>query len=265
MKSGFWFAEQNIKKPRLRIISLVPSQTELLYDLGLEEQVVGITKFCIHPKKWLKEKAIIGGTKNTDFKKIKALRPDLIIANKEENLKEDLEELSKIAPIWVTNIHNLEESLVMIAELGTLTQTENKAAEIIETVRIGFEKLHALSPEKKKVAYFIWRKPWMAAASDTFIDDLLTKIGFINVFENETRYPEFSLEQLKELNPDYIFLSSEPFPFKEKHAIEIRAQLPNCKIKFVDGEFFSWYGSRLILAIDYFKSFMEDKDTLFQG
>ena len=264
MNSGFWLGTPILNKAPQRIISLVPSQSELLFDLGLDNRVVGITKFCVHPQKWLKEKAIIGGTKNAHFEEIKALQPDLIIANKEENIKEDLEELSKIAPIWVTDIQNLEEAWVMINEIGTLTQTEEKAKEIIEKTKEGFQNLSS-NKKNKKVAYFIWRKPWMAAASATFIDDLLSRLGFTNVFENKTRYPEFSLEELKILKPDYLFLSSEPFPFNEKHAIEIRTQLPNCKIKFVDGEFFSWYGSRLLLAIEYFKSFMEDDTTIFKG
>lgn len=263
MNSGFWLVNPIADKVPQRIISLVPSQTELLYDLELGKRVVGITKFCVHPNKWLKEKTIVGGTKNVDFEKVKALNPDLIIANNEENTKEDLDALSELAPIWVTDIHTLEDAQIMIQEIGILTQAEKKAGEIVEKIKKGFQNLVSI-PQEKKIAYFIWRKPWMAAASATFIDDILSKLGFINVFADKIRYPEFSLTELKRLHPDYIFLSSEPFPFKEKHALEIKAELPNCKIKFVDGEFFSWYGSRLILGIQYFKAFMNEDTTLLQ-
>lgn len=265
MKAGFWLNDKHSNKKAYKIVSLVPSQTELLFDLGLEENVVGITKFCIHPLKWQQEKTIVGGTKNVDFETVDTLKPDLIIANKEENLKEDLEKLSKIAPVWVTDIQYLDEALRMILDVGALTKTELKAKSIVEKINNGFESISSPQRNKTKVAYFIWRKPWMAAASETFIHDILSKLGFTNVFEKETRYPEFSLAELRVLEPDYLFLSSEPFPFKEKHAVEIRAQLPNCKIRFVDGEFFSWYGSRLVEATNYFKVFMEDDSSLFQG
>jgi len=258
MKNGFWVDNKILRTTPERIVSLVPSQTELLFDLRLEEKVLGITKFCVHPQNWLKEKTIVGGTKNANIEKIKSLQPDLIIGNKEENLKEELERLSTFAPVWVSDIETLEDSFQMIAQIGHFTNSVESANEIIEKINNGFPQLTDSTKSNKTVAYLIWRKPWMAAASHTFINNLLNKIGFVNVFENETRYPEFSLEGLNKLNPDYIFLSSEPYPFKGKHADEIREILPHSKIVFVDGEFFSWYGSRLIRASDYFKKLMTD-------
>ena len=104
----------------IRIVSLVPSQTELLYDLGLEDNIVGITKFCVHPVHFKATKTIVGGTKNVKFDKIKALQPDIIICNKEENTKEIVEELSAICPVWVTDIYTIEDNLQMISDFGQL-------------------------------------------------------------------------------------------------------------------------------------------------
>lgn len=235
-----------------RIISLVPSQTELLYDLGLEERVVGITKFCIHPKEWLKEKAIIGGTKQVHYDKIAASKPDLILANKEENTQEIVETLAANYPVWVSDIYTLADSLDMIEQVGSLTKTENKAAGMVEQIEQEFENLKA--GEFAKALYLIWRKPYMAAGKQTFINDMLQRAGLQNVLPNESRYPELSEEEIKSLKPEVVLLSSEPYPFKEKHIAELTALLPQAKIMLVDGEMFSWYGSRLQYAPDYIKS-----------
>ncbi|HTO14499.1 MAG TPA: helical backbone metal receptor [Edaphocola sp.] len=237
-----------------RIVSLVPSQTELLYDLGLEEEVVGITKFCIHPKEWFETKKRIGGPKKLNIDTIQALKPDLIIANKEENIKEEIEKLRKIAPVWISDINNLEESLVMITEIGSICGKEQKASEIHDQIKNDFSKLPLSSIQGKTVAYFIWYQPLMVVASNTYIDDILNRIGFINIFKGKSRYPETNWTELKALNPEIILLSSEPFPFSKKHQIEFENQLPNTKIVLVDGEPFTWYGSRMLYALSYFKN-----------
>ena len=233
-----------------RIISLVPSQTELLYDLGLENEVVGITKFCIHPEKWFKEKTRIGGTKTVDFEKIKALNPDLIIANKEENDESQIKELQKHYPVFISDIFDLKDSIEMILSIGKLTQREEKSNEIIKSISSSFKVLPQIEKPKTCV-YLIWRDPYMASGTDTFVNDMLNRCGFDNLISG--RYPELSESQLKELNPEYILLSSEPYPFKEKHIEELQRDLPNTKIRLVDGEMFSWYGSRLLKASEYFK------------
>ncbi|MBC7651294.1 MAG: ABC transporter substrate-binding protein [Deinococcales bacterium] len=236
-----------------RIVSLVPSQTELLQYLGLENEVIGITKFCVHPHEWLKNKSKIGGTKNVHISTLKALTPDLIIANKEENIKDQINLLQAIAPVWVSDVNNLNDALQMIEALGVLTNTSAKANNLVEEINNSFKKLQ--TPNVKLLsAYLIWREPYMTVGGDTFINNMLGYCGFKNVFEDASRYPEITLQQLALTNCQIILLSSEPYPFKQKHIDEIQAIVPHTKIILVNGEFFSWYGSRLLQAANYFKA-----------
>jgi ABC-type Fe3+-hydroxamate transport system substrate-binding protein len=230
-----------------RIVSLVPSQTELLFDLGLENEVVGITKFCVHPSNWLREKAVIGGTKNLSISKIQALKPDLIIANKEENDKEQIQNLSKEFNVWTSDIRNLKEALEMIEHLGKITNTENKANEIKKQIEVKFSKLKG-ETKGKRCVYLIWNNPMMTINGDTYIHDLIVRSGLQNCFEHlkNSRYPIIRADDLKTSNPDILLLSSEPFPFSEKHKKYFQDILPNAQIVIVDGEMFSWYGSRLL-------------------
>ncbi len=247
----------NLPFPPKRIISLVPSQTELLYDLGLRDEVVGITKFCIHPHEWLKSKTHIGGTKKIDLEKIKQLNPDLIIGNKEENEREQIEKLMKLYPVWMSDIYTLKDALNMITNIGTLVGKQQEAIHLKLRIESQFQNISNLpsTTPSLKTAYFIWRKPYMAAGNNTFINDMLKRSGFNNVFDNNdfTRYPEVNSEQIANANPEVILLSSEPYPFKEKHIQEFQAICPKAKILIVDGELFSWYGSRLLQAPLYFK------------
>ena len=242
-----------------RIVSLVPSQTELLFSLGLEERVVGITKFCIHPNDWFRSKKRVGGTKDADFEKIRALNPDLIIGNKEENDKSNIEELSSIAPIWMSDIFHLDDSLDMIHRIGEMVGASEKAHHLIASIRSEFKSLEEVvqlqsSERKPSVLYLIWKDPYLSAGKKTFIDDLLSRSGFVN-FMKEERYPEVVLNS--KVSPDFVFLSSEPYPFKEKHIRQIQEIYPTATIKLVDGEMFSWYGSRLLLAPAYFRELLK--------
>ncbi len=235
-----------------RIISLVPSQTEYLYDLGLREEVVGITKFCIYPSTWRKTKTLVGGTKNIAIDKVRALQPDLIIGNKEENTKEDIEQLKSIAPVWMSDICTLEGGLEMMQLLGELTGKEKNANSITNTIKKQFKELTKLQrTESESVLYLIWDNPLIGVATNTFINDLLTKAGFTNVLSHLERYP--TLSNLENIHPTHVFLSSEPFPFKEKHIHKFQELFPTSKIQLVDGELFSWYGSRLLKSVDYLK------------
>lgn len=238
-----------LPKPPERIISLVPSQTEMLVDLGLKDQIVGITKFCVHPKGLLEEKTIIGGTKNYRLDVIESLEPDLVIGNKEENDRSSIEELAKTYPVWMSDIYSFEDSLDMIESLGKVLLRKNEAKKISDQLRKDFMIKPVI---KGKAVYLIWNKPLMAAGSKTFINEMLPWAGFENVIKEE-RYPELSKEGLKELNPDYILLSSEPFPFKKKHLDEFALLFPEAKIQIVDGEMFSWYGTRLLKSKEYFE------------
>lgn len=240
----------SLELPLKRIISLVPSQTELLYDLGLDAEVVGITKFCVHPPYWLKEKTIIGGTKKFHFETIDRLQPDLIIGNKEENYQEGIELLQKNYPVWMSDIVNLDDALSMVTSVSEITRKKNLGLALVGHIGKLFKEI---KPIKASVLYLIWRKPWMGAGKGTFINSMLEIMGLENALQTE-RYPELSEEEIKELHPDLLFLSSEPYPFKEEHIEELKRLVPKAKILLVDGEMFSWYGSRLLNAPDYFKS-----------
>ena len=238
-----------------RIISLVPSQTELLVDLGLESSIVGVTKFCVHPKHLRMSKAVVGGTKQINIEKIKALQPDIILCNKEENTEEIIKSLEDIAPIHVSDIYNLEDCFELINMYAAIFDVEDNALDLISNIQIEREafKLQYQNKDKLKVAYFIWKNPWMVAASDNFIDIMIKEAGFLNAFEHEKRYPEIDLNYKALAEADLVFLSSEPFPFKEEHVLELQSQFPEKTIKIVDGEMFSWYGSRLLESYSYFK------------
>jgi len=241
-----------LPRPPQRIISLVPSQTELLYTLGLEIETVGITKFCVHPKQWFTAKTRIGGTKTVNKAKIDDLKPDLIIANKEENVQAQVEELAKQYPVYVSDIHDLDSALQMITDVGSITHTADKAGDLVHAIQKDFSALNKLSAGQR-TAYLIWRNPYMTAGGDTFISDMLSRCGFQNIIKDQKRYPEINIEELKALDCELLLLSSEPYPFKQKHIDELQEQLPACKIVLVDGEMFSWYGSRMLYAAGYFK------------
>ena len=239
-----------------RIVSIVPSQTELLYDLGLEDAIVGITKFCVHPIHLKKTKKIIGGTKNVHFEKVKELHPDIIIANKEENTKEIVEELSQICPVIVTDICTIEDNLQMILDFGKLFNKRTEAQKWFDKINFSYHDFKNFIKDKpsKKVAYFIWKNPHMVAGKDTFINTLLELNHFENIYKEKGRYPEVELKKIRlEGDPDLVFLSSEPYPFKDEDAFEIGRFTHHAKTIFVDGEMFSWYGTRLLKAFDYFK------------
>ncbi len=236
-----------------RIVSLVPSQTEFLHWLGLEEETVGITKFCVHPNVWFREKTRVGGTKDVKFAKIAALQPDLIIGNKEENTRADIEKLTEKYPVWLSDIKTIDDAYAMMHSIGEMTGNAAKADALVQKLRADFAELQAEIADKPrlKVAYLIWKKPLMAAASDTFIDEMLKIAGFVNVFAEQTRYPQIEEADLRRAAPDVILLSSEPFPFKEKHLEEFARICQGTDVMLVDGELFSWYGSRLLHSAAY--------------
>ncbi|MFZ0488812.1 MAG: helical backbone metal receptor [Salegentibacter sp.] len=235
-----------------RIVSLVPSQTELLVDLGLEENLVGITKFCVHPPELKKIKKIVGGTKEVHFDKIAALNPDIILCNKEENTKEMVKRLEKIAPVHVSDVVNLEDAFGLMRQYGKLFRKESLAETVVSSIqkKVKTLKQQLQNKQKTRVAYVIWKKPLMVAGRNTFINSLLELNNLENVF-GEERYPVTSLEDLRNRQPEVVLLSTEPFPFQEKH-IKDFSDL-DVQVEIVDGEYFSWYGSRLLKAMEYFK------------
>ncbi len=239
----------SLGNPPQRIVSLVPSQTEFLFALGLENRVVGFTKFCVHPPLAKKEKKVVGGTKQIRMEELHALQPDFILANKEENTREMVENLRQTYPVWVTDVRTLPEAFQMMTEVGILTEKRAEAEQLVGNIAAAFGKLANLPIQR--VLYLIWRNPYMAAGTDTFIHSLLQQAGFENVVR-QPRYPELSPETMLQLAPEVVLLSSEPFPFKEKHIAELVAWLPESHIVLANGELFSWYGSRLLHSPDYF-------------
>lgn len=252
--------EIDISEAPLRIICTVPSLTEFLYDLGLAAQIIGVTKFCDHPKSLTKKVQKIGGTKNVNLEKVEELKPDLIITNKEENQKDQILALAENHKVLVTNIKDLASSFEGLRLISRATHKEKKGDEIVSIIKEQQELFDFDQFEKLKVAYLIWKGPYMTIGHDTFIHDILDKTGFINVFENRERYPQISIAQIKSCDPDLIMLSSEPFPFKEKHAKEIEQEL-DCPIILVNGEYFSWYGSRMIFAFKYINDLRIDLEN----
>jgi len=233
-----------------RIVSLVPSQTELLFDLGLDKEIVGVTKFCVHPDHARRTRTVIGGTKKFDLEKIELLRPDLIIGNKEENYPEGIEYLRERFPVWMSDIYNLDDALSMITEVARLTGKSASGKSLVQEFRSAFLGLQPLP--RLRTLYLMWRGPFMGAATRTFIDSMISQLGLTNVLAGRERYPELTEAEIIQLNPDLVLLSSEPFPFNEKHRLELQYLMPNARIMLVDGQYFSWYGSRLRMAPGYF-------------
>jgi len=239
----------------MKVISLVPSITEALFDLGLSEnEVIGRTKFCIHPEDRVKNVQVIGGTKNINIDKIKALKPDLILANKEENIKEQVEALMDDFKVLVTNVETIEDNYYLLKTLGNTFNKEEKAQHF--NLKIYDVLQQAKLNSTVKAAYLIWKNPYMTVGSDTFIHKILAEIGFENIFKDKTRYPEIQMKDLADA--EVIMLSSEPFPFKEKHIEEMKAFYPDKKIMIVDGEAFSWYGIHIAKCGHYFTEFLAE-------
>lgn len=239
----------------MKVISLVPSITEALFDLGLtENEIIGRTKFCIHPEDKIKNVPVIGGTKNINIDKIRAMKPDLILANKEENVKEQVEALMDDFKVLVTNVENIEDNYYLLKTLGNLFKKEERAQQF--NLKIYDVLAQAKLSFPVKTAYLIWKNPYMTIGSDTFIHKILSEIGFENIFKDKTRYPQIQMKDLADA--DVIMLSSEPFPFKEKHIEEMKLSYPDKKIIIVDGEAFSWYGTHIAKCENYFKELLAE-------
>ena len=240
----------SLAAPPQRVVSLVPSQTELLADLGLDDEVVGLTRFCVHPTGWKAAKTIVGGTKNVDVERVRGLAPDLVVANKEENVREQVEAIAAFCPVYVTDVADVDGAVAMIRAVGALVGRDARAGRIANEVEAGFEVLHpappaAGPPRPRRVLYLIWRDPWMAAGGDTIISDVMGRGGWANAVGDRDRYPALTDDEVRVLDPDVVMLSSEPYPFADKHLAEVQALAPRARVVLVDGEAFSWYGSRL--------------------
>jgi ABC-type Fe3+-hydroxamate transport system substrate-binding protein len=243
-----------------RIVSLVPSQSEFLWHIGCEDQLAGITKFCIHPAEMRSTVPHVGGTKSIDIEKISRISPDLIIGNKEENEKQQIDLLRKEFPVWMSDINDLEDAYKMMLSLGEILGKRQITKQLVNDIKSSLEPLKGLF-SGLRVAYLMWYRPYMVAASGTYIHNVLTYLGFENVFRYSPRYPEITENDLKDASPDVCLLSSEPFPFAEKHRAELKKILPGSKIILSDGEAFSWYGPRMLTLAKHVKEIQGSLNT----
>ena len=241
-----------------RIISMVPSLTELLHDLDLLDNIVGCTKFCIHPQNLLKDIPKFGGTKCVDSSVILDLKPTHIIMNIDENKKELFKQFkNKNVEVIVTHPKTPLDNLILFEMFGDIFSRKELANMLSIKFKQSLQKLQNDSKfnKPKNVLYLIWRKPWMSVSQDTYISKMLELINYNTVnFQSAERYPSISETEFLSCNCDLILLSSEPYPFKEKHIAEIKTLCKNCdEVSLIDGEKISWYGSRAIKGLDYLR------------
>jgi iron complex transport system substrate-binding protein len=240
-----------------RIVSLVPSTTETLYHLGVQEKLVGVTRYCVHPQEARSNQVVIGGTKQLMWEKFDSLKADLVIGNKEENTKEIFEFLSdKKVPYYVAFPQSIDEAIQDISNLGQLFNS-SVTDSIISSIKDN--RAASSCPNKHfSFAYLIWRNPWMTINSHTFIAQMLREVGGINVYQDhKTRYPTITLDDLKEKSPDVVFLSSEPYPFGPEHLLEIQTSGVRSSIIEINGEYSSWHGVRMRDAFPYLREIRE--------
>jgi ABC-type Fe3+-hydroxamate transport system substrate-binding protein len=258
-RSNMWLLpEKKLFQPlkSAKIISLVPSLTELLIDCGLANQIVGRTKFCTHPVEKVDKIPKVGGTKKFNFDTVFAQNPDIILGNKEENTKEDIESLAKQYPVYLSDISTIQDLIVFIEDFSTYIPEMNPA-NIVEDLK-KTKELRIFNGQR--VVYLIWQNPLMTVGSGTYINHILEASGFINIFSHTSRYPEITASEIEQFKPDYLFLSSEPYPFNLSHTESFNALFPGIRTVLVDGEMFSWYGSRTLLLPEYLEKL---KNTLF--
>ena len=248
-----------IKQTPQRIVSLVPSITYTLSDFDLNENVVGITRFCKFLPYSKKEKTIIGGTKDIKIDRIKSLKPDIILANKEENTKEIVEQLEKIAPVFVSDIKNFDDNIDFLERMGKIFNNEIFAIYFVRQLNKLKKTLETEKEHLKKTIYLIWKNPWMTIGGDTYIHDMMKLSGFDNLYKQKKRYPTTDIEEMKKLNPEVILLSSEPYPFKAKHQQELQEIFPETKILLVQGEAFTWFGTYQIKGLEYLSSLIKNQ------
>jgi ABC-type Fe3+-hydroxamate transport system substrate-binding protein len=234
-----------------RVISLIPSITESLFELGLGDRIVGVSQFCTQPLDRVDQKPRVGGQKNPDHDKIAALQPDLIILNVEENRREDIELLNARYRTFVTFPRRFRDSIGLLEDLGRIFDCPDTVQPFIDAIRVPVE-----SRQRFRALYLIWRKPWMSVNRDTYIHDVLSTFGLDNVCaEREPRYPEITPDDVAAMDPDVILLPDEPFRFRERHRSEV-LQWPvracrNGRVFLVDGSYFCWYGTRAARTADY--------------
>lgn len=247
----------------MRLVSLCPSLTELVFALERGGELVGVTRFCVHPAEGVRALEKVGGTKDPDVARIVALAPDLVLMNREENRVEDAEAL-RAAGLRVHDSmpRTLDETATMVRSIGDALERHDEGEAIARDIERRAERVRARAAGKPRprFAYLIWRKPWMSVNADTFASALLELAGGENVFgARPVRYPEVTPESLAAAEPELVLLSTEPFPFEAKHADELAhlAGIPRERFALADGEYLSWHGSRTPDGIDYAAGLIE--------
>jgi len=243
-----------------RIVSLCPSLTETLFALGLDAEVVGRTAYCGHPADFTGRVAAVGEPKQVEIQKVLALRPDLVIADKEENRQEDVEALTEAVPVYVVDVTSYEKALRLVEDLGMLVGRSSRAAALVEEISAGFARLPRGTPHS--VAYLVWKEPLMVVGQGTYIHSVLGRCGFTNACASlPGRYPKVTIDELRACAPEVVLLASEPFPFSDAHIEDLAPQLPDSQLWLVDGEMFGWYGSRMVQAADYLAGFCAELES----
>lgn len=244
----------------LRLVSLVPSTTETLFAIGRGDDLLGYTRFCVHPADRIEPEKWVGGTKNPKIERILALQPYLVLANREENREEEIAALEAAGvPVWVAEPRTVPDAIADLRAMGTLLGREEKTERLAQQIeeKVGEARAHALTTERPTAAYLIWREPWMVAGQATFIASLLAEGGARIPFAG--RYPEVSLDELRRV--ELVLLASEPFPFTETHRAElIAAGLEPARVRLVDGERLSWHGTRLLHGLPYLREALKSNE-----
>lgn len=246
----------------MRIISLCPSLTELVFDLGAGDSLVGRTKFCVHPVGQVDAIEKLGGTKNPKVDRIVELAPDLVLMNDEENRREDADALVRAGLRVHSSLpRTATETAAMVRSIGRAVSRPRESELIAADIERRADRVRREAAKYPPIRYacLIWRDPIMTISDDTFIAGLMALAGGQNVFgSQQQRYPTITAEELHAADPLLVLLPNEPFPFQEKHADELSAQsrLPRDRFTLVDGELLSWHGSRTPRGIDYAESLL---------
>lgn len=239
----------------MRIVSLVPSLTETLWELGVGPSLVGVTKFCVHPPQAREQAAVVGGTKDPDVERIRRLQPDLVIADEDENQAEHLEALRAVARVHVTRIQDVADAARELSEIGRLVGREHDAEARAQQIQARAAELRSAASLFAALRIFvpIWRTPLMTIGRNTYMGDLVRLAGGRSVFENAPRkYFETTFDEVRAVEPEGVLLPTEPFHFGEKHRSEFAQALDLSldRVLVVDGQAFTWFGTRTLEGLE---------------
>lgn len=247
-----------LNRPPARIVSLVPSWTETLFALDAGDRVVGVTRFCVEPEKSVAPISKVGGTKNPDLRAIFELEPDLVVANAEENRREDIERIrDRGIGVFITYPRTVTGAAESILRLGRVVGCDSQASvlvrEIVRSVSEIEAGLGAWSKLRLRVFCPIWKNPWMSFNADTYAHDVLRMVGFNNVYASAgERYPRITLEEALERRPDVVILPDEPYQFDASDVEELKMMLPPAlsrRVLLVDGRDLHWYGVHMVRGL----------------